>query len=270
MRNQAALEKLANFVQIEKNGIPELISDVIYRRNKVRLGIVYKGLASRARAQAVFDYFVGNNIAVSKQNFYLSSRLSIESRSLDGGADFTTGLEMLCAILSDNESVIEKVAEIETTALLNGRSDPKSAAAFQHRFQLAILGKDQELEALIEEVRKKGTKADRQAISNGEYFFSLLLSRDAVGLKNLIENRHANIKCAWPDLEDFISYLGTLETKLCWRRGIPIEIDHPLVPMELMPVKPLDHYDDVYDFLKPGWVPPPQGLIDRVSRWFKT
>ena len=29
--------------------------------------------------------------------------------------------------------------------------------------------------------------------------------------------------------------------------GLEIEIDNPLVPMELMPVKPLDYYN--YDFL---------------------
>lgn len=176
---------------------------------------------------------------------------------------------MLCAILSDNESVIEAAARMETSTLLNGRNDPKSAAAFQYRFQLAILGKDQELGARIEEVKKMEPKLIGRPFQMVS-IFSLLLARDAAGLRALIEKRHANVKCVWPDLENFISYLGTLETKICWRRGIQIEIDHPLVPMELMPVKPLDHYDDVYDFLKPGWVPPPQGLIGRVSRWFKT
>ena len=35
--------------------------------------------------------------------------------------------------------------------------------------------------------------------------------------------------------------------------GLEIEIDNPLVPMELMPVKPLDYYN--YDFLDPNWKP---------------
>ena len=35
--------------------------------------------------------------------------------------------------------------------------------------------------------------------------------------------------------------------------GLEIEIDNPLVPMELMPVKPLDDYH--YDFLDPNWKP---------------
>ena len=32
-------------------------------------------------------------------------------------------------------------------------------------------------------------------------------------------------------------------TKLAWMNGLEIEIDNPLVPMELMPVKPLDYYN---------------------------
>lgn len=270
MNMQESMRKLTNLVQAEKGLLPELVHDATYRRAKVRLGIVYDGLASRARSQAIFDYFVKHDIAQCKQNFHLASKLYFEAQGLDGWSGFSLGMYLLCALLSDDEGVINDLAGIENSKLLSERRNLKSPEALDHKFQLAILGKDQELERLIEETARKGSKADRQAISSGEYFFSLLLSRDSGKLKDLIEKRHANIRCAWPEFENFISYLGTIETKLCWRRGIQIEIDHPLVPMELMPVKPLDHYDDVYDFLKPGWVPPPQGLIGRVSRWFKT
>ncbi|WP_183031975.1 hypothetical protein [Cupriavidus sp. UME77] len=67
--------------------------------------------------------------------------------------------------------------------------------------------------------------------------------------------------------EHFMSFLGALEAKLCWFKGIPVKIDSPLVPMELMAIRPIAHYDDVYDFIKPGWVPPSQGLIGKMSRW---
>lgn len=269
MNQKNALDRLINLVNADQGMIPELIHDAAYRRTKVRLGTVYAGLAGRASHQAIFDYFVKSDIGACKQNFYLSAKLSLASSGMDGAASASVGLKMLSAMLSDNEEVIEELAKAEAAALASEIHDPKSSAAFQYRFNLAVLGRDRELEQLVEEVRRKGTKADRQAISNGEYFFSLLLARDSEKLKALIEKRHANIKSAWPAFEDFISYLGTLETKLCWRRGIPVQIDHPLVPMELMPVRPLDHYDDVYDFLKPGWVPPPQGLVGRISRWFK-
>jgi hypothetical protein len=38
-------------------------------------------------------------------------------------------------------------------------------------------------------------------------------------------------------------------TKLAWLNGYEIDLKTTLVPIELMPVKPLEHYE-VYDFLK--------------------
>jgi hypothetical protein len=67
----------------------------------------------------------------------------------------------------------------------------------------------------------------------------------------------------------FLAGQSTVRAKLCWIKGIPLQIEGPWVPMELMPIQPLAHYDDEYEFLKPGWVPPPQGLAGKISRWFK-
>jgi hypothetical protein len=41
-----------------------------------------------------------------------------------------------------------------------------------------------------------------------------------------------------------------MKVKLCWLKDIQVRVDHHLVPMELMPVRPLPRYDDVYDFLE--------------------
>ena len=54
---------------------------------------------------------------------------------------------------------------------------------------------------------------------------------------------------------DIWSHHPVMFTKLAWMNGLEIEIDNPLVPMELMPVKPLDQYDYHYDFLDPNWKP---------------
>ncbi|WP_275994672.1 Imm49 family immunity protein [Burkholderia glumae] len=142
---------------------------------------------------------------------------------------------------------------------------------FSHVYmlQLAIRGDDDQISMMIRKFSENGKNSLRAKCAEDRDFYSLLLKRDKAGLESLIQSKHAPLNSADPIDEEFLSYLGVLEAKLCWRRGIPVEIDHPLVPMELMPVKPLDHYDDVYDFLKPGWVPPRQGLIGRVSRWFK-
>ncbi len=133
--------------------------------------------------------------------------------------------------------------------------------------QLAIRGEDEALRTMVEKIAKHGRKPLREECAEEKDFYSLLLKRDKVALEKLIQEKHAPIKSHDPIDEDFMSYFGTLEAKLCWYRGIPVEIDHPLVPMELMPIRPLAAYDDVYDFLKPGWVPPPQGLMGKLSRW---
>jgi hypothetical protein len=46
-----------------------------------------------------------------------------------------------------------------------------------------------------------------------------------------------------------INYEAAAIAKLAWRKGMEIEIDSPLVPKALLPVKELDHYEGGYDFL---------------------
>lgn len=55
----------------------------------------------------------------------------------------------------------------------------------------------------------------------------LLLKRDNDGLEDLIKNKDARIKSADPVKEHFMSFLGALEARLCWFKGIPVKIDSP-------------------------------------------
>ncbi|MEB2603619.1 hypothetical protein SB384_28605 [Burkholderia cenocepacia] len=112
MNMQESMRKLTNLVQAEKGLIPELVHDAMYRRTKVRLGIVYDGLAGRARTQAIFDYFVQHDIAQCKQNFHLASKLYFAAQGLDGWSGFSLGMYILCALLSDDEDVINDLTGI--------------------------------------------------------------------------------------------------------------------------------------------------------------
>lgn len=49
---------------------------------------------------------------------------------------------------------------------------------------------------------------------------------------------------------EYISTPALGYTKLAWLKGMEIEIDHPLIPKELLPCRPLEKYEDTYDFLK--------------------
>ena len=58
-----------------------------------------------------------------------------------------------------------------------------------------------------------------------------------------LRNRH-NIL-----LLEFISHPALGYAKLAWLKGIGVEVSSPLIPKELLPVKPLDTYINEYAFL---------------------
>ncbi len=266
-RNRA----ICNIIHSYENTMPELINGLNSgRKNKFRRGSVLSSVSRYHKAIGIRSYFIDNDVSGFKQNYFLSSRLALASAGEPGGEAFETGGFIMVALLSDSEDVIQKVAHIETPEIVRHRNDPLSNFSHVYMLQLAIRGDDDQISMMVDKIARNGRKPLRTECAEKRDFYSLLLKRDKSGLEALIQSRDASLKSADPIDEEFISYFGALETKLCWRRGIQVEIDHPLVPMGLMPVKPLDHYDDVYDFLKPGWMPPPQGLIGRVSRWFKT
>jgi hypothetical protein len=89
-----------------------------------------------------------------------------------------------------------------------------------------------------------------------------------VALERYIIDKSVGIKS--PDFlfEDAMSYLGTLQAKLCWYRGVDVQIESPLVPMKLTPLAPLLRYHNHY-FLEPDWQPPAQGRLAKLLKWWK-
>lgn len=125
---------------------------------------------------------------------------------------------------------------------------------------------DEALNETIAIVAKKGGKRDKTLSQAGQDFFSLLLKQDKEGLQALIEDQ-AKIKSAQELEGKFLAGFAVIHAKLCWYRGIEVQIQNPLVPMQLMTVQPLDAYDVEYDFLRPGWTPsPPPGLFGKIKR----
>jgi hypothetical protein len=96
------------------------------------------------------------------------------------------------------------------------------------------------------------------------------LARDQEGLnERIIKDVDIDAESMDVAFNDFVSLYSTSIAKLCHIRGILVEIDHPRVPMDLVRIAPLPHYDDVYDFLAPGYEPPPEGLFGHLKSWIK-
>ena len=263
------IEGAQSLAESARERMPALIEKIRYRIKPIDLGGCYSVLSGYHQRLGVYDYFVEGNLHSLKQHFHVASKLDLASIALDKSQRLEVGSEIFYTLLSDSSEVINAVVNLETPELVRERDNPLWSRFHVHMLQLAIRGEDAALREKIEKIAKHGKKPERQASASGQDFYSLLLQRDQAGLESLIQNKSARIKSADPLIEDWMSYLGTLQTKLCWLKGIPVQIDSPLIPMELMPIQPLAHYDDVYDFLQPGWVPPSQGIVGRVSRWLK-
>ncbi|KAB0644775.1 immunity 49 family protein [Burkholderia latens] len=250
--------------------IPEVADKIRNRVKPINLKRCYDGLARDHVVVGFYDYFVNGNLSSLKNNLYVSCVIELASLGVgDSGFELETPDYLLYSMLSDSDAMVREFEVASPQGFVSAREDPLNNQFYVHMFQLAMAGDDVSLSDKIRRMAKSGRKPLRSQCERGEDFFSTLIRGDKEELEKIIFVDAAG-KLEHVYTEDYFSFVAVLEAKLCWRRGIRVEVDHPLVPMELMPVKPLDHYDDVYDFMKPGWVPPSQGLIDRVSRWFKT
>lgn len=246
---------------------PKAVDRFRYKRSQVRVGKIVLHLANVWERRGLKAYFIDLNLTQMKQYFYLASKLRIFSARQDGGEKFETADLLFYALLSDSVGIINAAASSSMQELMSSRFNPLSAEFTIHMYQLAIQGDDEQLTSKIKKIAANGRKAVRAEADSGRDFFSLLLNRDKAALEDMIQNKHALAKGNGTLLDSFLAYQATFETKLCWFRDIPVEIDCPAVPMDLMPVDPNAQYDDFYDFLAPGWRPPRQGLAGTVLRW---
>lgn len=248
--------------------MPRLIESIRTQRGAKNFSSGYSQLADAHRVLAMRAKYIDGNDEKFRQHLHVASKLDIESIRLKDYQRFQTARELLYALLSDSPEVIDALARLAPAYYVSARHNPLNYEFMAHMWQLATLGDYEALAAKVEKLSKNGRKPWRRDCADGKDFFSLLMRADKVGLESRI-TQDAKLPTDDSVISDFFTFRATFEAKLCWHKGIEVQIDSPRVPMDLMPVKPLAHYDDVYDFLKPGWVPPPQGLLGRVSQWFK-
>lgn len=248
--------------------MPRALEMIRFGGNSFNPSACYESLSSDHICVGTFDFFVNGNKASLKQHFHVAMMLKIASIALYDYQRFQVGDEVRFALLSDNPAMIDAIAKLEPPYFVEGRSNPQNAEFKVHMYQLAIRGDYEALQAKVERLAKNGRKKDRELPAQGKDFFSLLMRGDKQGLEDLIA-QHAKFKSQDALTEDFMCFEGTIEAKICWIKGIQVQIDSPLLPMDLMPIEPLAHYDDVYDFLAPGYVPPKIGLFERLRYWFR-
>jgi hypothetical protein len=259
------VKELARFYgEYASQHMPYSVDLIRFRRKPGYVGANLSALSDCHIKLGIRDYILEKNISSFKQNLHVATKLQLESIRLHTDGQFQIGSEILWALLTDNSSLIDEVAHFETEEFAAERRKPSRPQYWVHMIQLAILGDYEQLEAKISDLGKRGQKNERALYAERRDFFSLLLREDKAGLEDLIlkESRSTEDGAV---LSKFLSFIAAMEAKICWRKGINVEIDSPYLPMDLMPARALAYYDDLYDFLVPGYIPPKIGLWERFS-----
>lgn len=241
------------------------------------LSSVFSIMAMSHENLGLLAYYARQDMAACKQHWYLASRLlvhashhEIDSDSYTSSDTMSREMELLYAFVSDNPAAISEVVALDTPRLRRWRDDPKAREFSVHLAQLVMRGDYEAAHAKIQIGAKKAGGSLKKAYVAGTDFYSLLMKGDKIGLEDsIMDYTKQEQKNTMPIICDFIRPVSTFRTKLCWHKGIPVEIDHPMVPMGWMPIAPLPHYDDIYDFFAPDWTPPDQSLFSRIARKFQ-
>lgn len=249
----------------------------IYAKGAPKFHNLFTSMVMAHEDLGLLAYFARHDMAAFKMHWALASRLSVHAaRHVPDSAGYMTGgcmlteRTLLYTMVSESHAAISEAADFETYFLKKYRDDTAASEFSFHLAQLVIRGDYEAAQAKIEMGAKKARGKIKKAYETKTDFYSLLMKGDKAALEHSITDYFRTEKRnTMPIVCDFVYPVATFRTKLCWYKGIPVEIEHPMVPMEWMPIDPLPRYDDIYDFLSPDWVPPDQGFFARLSRKFQ-
>lgn len=267
--NQETIELLMRRVDSARKAESENIIRI--RKNLIEgtpRGATYASLARDAQYRGFYSWYIDHDLAALKQWFYLASKLKAESTKYKGlGWDMWTPHDFIFPLLSDNAEIIQIYSHLTTENDNQGHQKPLSEAhlypdegRFKVRRLQSVLQNDWQAVAQMKETFYAQIKKPQNINIWQIEFYDALKAKDQQAIIDIIQQflhpkLHKNLNKNLIDQlsGEVWSNIPVMFTKLAWMHGMEIEIDNPLVPMALMPIKPLAVYDDVYDFLKPDF-----------------
>jgi hypothetical protein len=192
------------------------------------------------------------NLVKCKSHFYNCGRLDDYLITNHGERILDYGIDHLSyALLSDDINLMQRYAKLSHSAY--NYMVEKGYSTTLYILQRIIA---EDWEAVKWGITIMDTKSlkwkKNQALKPDRDFYEAILNKDINGATKAIYQLlkdHKKRNKYKPLINEFISTPALGYTKLAWLKGMPLEIDHPLVPKELLPFKPLDVYEVDYDFI---------------------
>lgn len=180
------------------------------------------------------EYF--SKCAISREYAYKKCNQSI----------YSSTASFCYAVLSDNNEVIRRFELFEDHFFKH------LGASFGKSVQAALKNDDKALEEQIDLLKKYTKKKSWEKYYAGSInaFDGILQKNKKMAEQGIQEFLAAHHKQDNPPIvRDFFSLEGSALAKLAWRAGLEVEIDHPLVPGEILPVRECPEYPG-YDFFR--------------------
>mgnify|MGYP000963221489 CR=1 FL=1 len=210
-----------------------------------------------------------------KQHFYLSSMLNLSSLEQAHLSSVKLKARFTPALFSDNAEIIQRYAALVGRPLYKGKPQADVLPHQANLLQLLLRDEPHELDrqlVLAGEHCVELEKGSGHEMLPSPRFYVSLRGGDKAMLEALIllhaRQRAAVISKRQRPPRSLIGHFlsaSALMSKLCWIRGMPVHVEHDLVPMDLMPVTPLPQYLDTYDFLFRK--PKRMQVVRKISGW---
>ncbi len=202
--------------------------------------------------RALNAFFIENDLPRTKQCFYTCGRIDeyrvrqYDAKTLHYGVDHVS-----YAVISDNEPLIRRYSRLRDSQ----HEEMKSRGGVYCLAMQHLMVEDWKgLEEDIPIFRKLAQKKGRWGFFAGlhlRYHEAMLERRQAkveAVLREFEKPENLKKRSLGAMIDKFISHPTLGYAKLAWRCGLEVEVDSPLVPQELLPVRPLDRYEEAYDF----------------------
>lgn len=187
-----------------------------------------------------------NDFTKARHHFYLAARVAeyeLKRHSYIDGCIQCMGF----ALLSDDINTIRRYGQMKTVM-----GNKWIGAIYINSIQCVINGQIGQLDDWMkryEELfakKKQTTYLGCLDVLQGIKGNDLTLAQQ--GIDNLLKTHKRRPGLEY--IDPYFSNTAATMAKLAWMSGLEVTVQNELLPMEILPLKPLPFYDDVYDFLK--------------------
>jgi len=225
-------------------------------QNEQNNDVFFLSLARVNRTFFLYRAFEDHDFQRSKNFLYKTAMCNSYYFEIYTADAFATISSLIFPLLSDSQKAIERYLNYPYLGM-----EPKKVYAensfntyFAQAIQSVLRDNDEGLQKQIEGLQKRIKRGEPRLYAGVVPAFEGLLLKNKEQIEYGIYELLKTHKRQSPNKIDskYINYPATAIAKLAYHKGIEVQIDNPLVSLELLPIKELDKYEryDFFDELK--------------------